>query len=186
MAFCLLSQVIAVTLVTWSIAELIRYSFYAFNTVDPKLVPFPILWLRYSGATLTACSVYIASHCAHILAHTRTRLCAHVRHPSTKRIFARACARARRTHTHTGFIVLYPVGVAGEMISAYLTLPLLKKNMCPTFDGLRGQECPSNVETLLYVFLFQVSLCLSVICARLCLSVCLAVSHVTHTHTQTV
>jgi hypothetical protein len=41
--------VIATTLITWSIAELIRYSFYAFNTIDPKLVPFPVVWLRYSG-----------------------------------------------------------------------------------------------------------------------------------------
>jgi len=42
-------QVIAVTLITWSIAELIRYSFYLFNTIDPKIVPFPIIWLRYTG-----------------------------------------------------------------------------------------------------------------------------------------
>jgi len=94
-------QVIAVTLITWSIAELIRFSFYLFNTVDPKIVPFPIIWLRY-----------------------------------------------------TGFIVLYPIGVAGEMISAYLTLPLIMKGMCPSFEGL-VKECPSNAETLLYVFLFQ-------------------------------
>ena len=94
-------QVVAMTLITWSLAELIRYSFYLFNTIDPKLVPFPIVWLRYSG-----------------------------------------------------FIVLYPIGVAGEMISAYLTLPLLRKGMCPTFEGA-VKSCPSNVDTWLYVFLFQ-------------------------------
>jgi very-long-chain (3R)-3-hydroxyacyl-CoA dehydratase len=94
-------MVIAATLVTWSIAELIRYSFYLFNTIDPKIVPFPIVWLRY-----------------------------------------------------TGFIVLYPIGVAGEMISAYLTLPLIRKGMCPSFEGLMT-ECPAGFETFLYFFLFQ-------------------------------
>ena len=84
--------------------------------------------------------------------------------------------------------MLYPVGVAGEMISAYLTLPLLKKNMCPTFDGLRGQECPSNVETLLYVFLFQVSLSVSLCHLRPSMSLCLSrcVTLHTYAHTQIV
>ena len=40
---------IAATLVTWSIAELIRYAFYAFNTIDASKVPFPIISLRYSS-----------------------------------------------------------------------------------------------------------------------------------------
>jgi len=57
-------------------------------------------------------------------------------------------------HPSVGFIVLYPIGVAGEMISAYLTLPLIMKGMCPSFEGL-VKECPSNAPTLLYVFLFQ-------------------------------
>ena len=84
--------------------------------------------------------------------------------------------------------MLYPVGVAGEMISAYLTLPLLKKNMCPTFDGLRGQECPSNVETLLSVFLFQVSLSVSLCHLRPSMSLCLSrcVTRYTYAHTQIV
>lgn len=64
-----------------------------------------------------------------------------------------ACLLIYRAH-QTGFIVLYPIGVAGEMISAYLTLPLIMKGMCPSFEGL-VKECPSNAETLLYVFLFQ-------------------------------
>ena len=49
---------------------------------------------------------------------------------------------------------MYPIGVAGEMISAYLTMPLLMKGMCPTFEGT-VTSCPSNAVSLLYVFLFQ-------------------------------
>ncbi|EKX48663.1 hypothetical protein GUITHDRAFT_105298 [Guillardia theta CCMP2712] len=89
----------AMTLIAWSFAEIIRYSFYGINTVSPKSVPFVLVWFRYSG-----------------------------------------------------FIILYPVGVAGEMLCAYMTLPLLQKGMCPRFEGFL-QTCPSYSVTLLYVFL---------------------------------
>ena len=35
-----------IMLFTWSVTEVIRYSFYAWNVVDE--VPYPLVWLRYS------------------------------------------------------------------------------------------------------------------------------------------
>ncbi|KAJ1488137.1 tyrosine phosphatase-like protein, partial [Baffinella frigidus] len=87
------------TLGAWCCAELIRYTFYGINTVDARLVPFPVMWLRY-----------------------------------------------------TGFIILYPIGVAGEMLCAYHTLPLIQKGLCPTLGGLLP-TCSPNAEFLLYLFL---------------------------------
>ena len=87
------------TLGAWCCAELIRYAFYGINTVDTKAVPFPLVWLRYSG-----------------------------------------------------FLILYPIGVSGEMLCAYHTLPLLQKGLCPSLGGLLA-ACPPHAETLLYVFL---------------------------------
>jgi hypothetical protein len=89
----------AMTLGAWCCAELIRYAFYGINTVDTKAVPFPLVWLRYSG-----------------------------------------------------FLILYPIGVSGEMLCAYHTLPLLQKGLCPSLGGLLA-ACPPHAETLLYVFL---------------------------------
>lgn len=36
-------------LLAWSVTEVIRYSFYASNLIDPKAVPYWITWLRYSA-----------------------------------------------------------------------------------------------------------------------------------------
>uniref|UniRef100_A0A6U2CT40 very-long-chain (3R)-3-hydroxyacyl-CoA dehydratase n=1 Tax=Hemiselmis andersenii TaxID=464988 RepID=A0A6U2CT40_HEMAN len=82
--------------IAWSCVEIIRSSFYGLNTIDAKLVPFPLIWLRYSA-----------------------------------------------------FIVLYPLGVSGEMLTAYATLPLLAAADCPKYLG----GCPPNPTMLLYVFL---------------------------------
>ena len=49
-------QVVAMTLITWSIAELIRYSFYGLNTIDPKMVPFPIVCACGMPSLFLACS----------------------------------------------------------------------------------------------------------------------------------
>ena len=37
-----------IMLLAWSITEVIRYSFYAWNLLDD--VPYPLLWLRYCGS----------------------------------------------------------------------------------------------------------------------------------------
>ena len=39
------SHAYPVMLVAWSITEIIRYCFYAWNIVDE--VPYPLIWLRY-------------------------------------------------------------------------------------------------------------------------------------------
>lgn len=89
------------TMTAWCFAEVIRYSFYGLNSIDAKLVPKPLLFLRYSA-----------------------------------------------------FLLLYPIGVSGEILCAYSTEPLLAAGKCPSLGGYLT-TCPSNLLTYLYVFLLM-------------------------------
>jgi len=85
------------TMTAWCFAEIIRYTFYGLNSIDPKLVPFPVLFLRYSA-----------------------------------------------------FLILYPIGVSGEILCAYTNKPLLEAGQCASLGG-HVTSCPS--VTWLYAFL---------------------------------
>jgi hypothetical protein len=55
---------------------------------------------------------------------------------------------------YSAFLVLYPIGVSGEILCAYSTSPLLEAGKCPSVGGL-VTKCPSNALTWLYVFLLM-------------------------------
>eukprot|EP00288_Rhodomonas_lens_P018100 CAMPEP_0177706440 /NCGR_PEP_ID=MMETSP0484_2-20121128/9227_1 /TAXON_ID=354590 /ORGANISM="Rhodomonas lens, Strain RHODO" /LENGTH=770 /DNA_ID=CAMNT_0019217903 /DNA_START=71 /DNA_END=2383 /DNA_ORIENTATION=+ len=94
-------QIGVMTVMAWCYAEIIRYSYYIFYTFDPKWVPKPLNFLRYSA-----------------------------------------------------FIVLYPVGITGELLCCFLTLPLIKKGLCAPLGGF-GKGCPDQMENYMYLYMLM-------------------------------
>jgi hypothetical protein len=55
---------------------------------------------------------------------------------------------------YSAFLILYPIGVSGEILCAYSTAPLLEAGKCPSVGGLIS-ACPSNALSYLYIFLLM-------------------------------
>ncbi|XP_036315183.1 very-long-chain (3R)-3-hydroxyacyl-CoA dehydratase 1 isoform X2 [Pipistrellus kuhlii] len=148
-------------LVAWTVTEITRYSFYTFSLLNH--LPYFIKWA--SGNNINnnlMCSVPTAwSKCRHghnkISVHSRWRRQNETTNSSVQCQGVRSSRRHRIRDVHllyicpiyNFFIILYPVGVAGELLTIYAALPHVKKS------GMYSIRLPNkyNISFDYYYFL---------------------------------
>ncbi|KAG8138942.1 hypothetical protein E2320_001715 [Naja naja] len=116
-------------LVVWTVTEITRYSFYTFNMLNH--LPYFIKWARWR----MPCS--LVSHCSEHAFY--------------------ACLISKEeicfgSFPYNFFIILYPVGVVGELLTIYAALPYVKRS------GMFSVRLPNkyNVSFDYYYFLLIV------------------------------
>ncbi|XP_070264165.1 very-long-chain (3R)-3-hydroxyacyl-CoA dehydratase 1 isoform X1 [Myotis yumanensis] len=107
-------------LVAWTVTEITRYSFYTFSLLNH--LPYFIKWA--SGNHINNNLMCSAPTAQLKCRHEHNKIPAHSRWRRQIMIPLTALGNARR---YNFFIILYPVGVAGELLTIYAALPYVKK-----------------------------------------------------------